>query len=125
MRKLLVSLAAAGTMLAVASPASAQWHRPGYGYNNSPRAHFEQEVRQLRYDRDNLARSGRLTGREARDLDLDIQALQNSVWQASRGGISPRQADALSWRVNRVRNEIQRYSDYDNNGRGWHNGRRY
>jgi hypothetical protein len=121
MRKLLVSLAAAGTAMAFATPAAAQGHRPGYGYNNGVGAQIERDIQQLHYDRDNLARSGRLTGREARDVDLDLRALQNSFYQARQGGISPRQADALRWRINRMRGEL---NEYANNGRDRRYGRR-
>ena len=116
MRKLLVSLVAAGSALAFATPAAAQWQRPGYGYgyNREVAVQIERDIQQLHYDRDNLARSGRLTGREMRDVDLDLRALQNSYYQAREGGISPRQADALRWRINRMRGEL---SEYANNGR--------
>jgi hypothetical protein len=130
MRKLLVSIAAAGTLMAVASPAAAQWHRPnynrGYGYNvdNGTRVQLERDVQGLVYSRDNLARSGRLTGAEARNIDQDINWLQRSINVASRGGISRGQVPELQNRIYRVRQELRRYSDYDGN-RGRYRTNRY
>lgn len=123
MRKLLLSIAAAGSLVAVASPASAQWHRPGYGYNGDQREGLERAVQQIRIQRDELARSGRLDPREARDLDNDIRRLQYSV-ESARGPLSPWQVRNLQNRVYEVRAEIRRYSDFDRSGRHGY-GRRY
>jgi hypothetical protein len=114
MRKLLVSLAAAGSVLALATPAAAQWQRPAYGYNGGNYAQLQRDVQSLRWSRDNLARSGRLSGREARDLDQDIRGLEYSVRRASSNGLTPREVNALQWRIRQVRGELQRYGNNDN-----------
>lgn len=111
MRKLLVSMAAAGTLLAVATPASAQWHRQGYGYNNGNYGQLQRDVQSLRWSRDNLARSGRLTGREARDLDNDIRGLEVSLRRAGSNGLTPREVNAMQWRIRQVRGELQQYGN--------------
>jgi hypothetical protein len=122
LRKLLVSLAAAGSLMTLASPASAQWHRSGPGYSQG--AHYQDELQNLRVQMDNLGRSGRLTGRESRDLYNDIRGTQDMVLRANRGGIQPWQARNIEQRITHIRYELRQYSDYD--GRhGWHNGRRY
>ncbi|MBV9527552.1 hypothetical protein [Sphingomonas sp.] len=124
MRKLLVSLAAAGTVMAFATPASAQWHRPGYGYgyNNGNFAQLQRDVQSLRWSRDNLARSGRLTGREARDLNQDIGSLEYTLRRAGANGLTRREVDAMQWRIRQVRRELQHYG---NNYNGPAYGRRY
>lgn len=112
MRKLLVSLAAAGTAFAFATPAAAQWApRPGYGYNNA--AAYEQKLQYVRYKMDKLAQLGRLTGGEARNLEYDIQAAQAMIYRAGRGGIGPWEARQIDQRIDRIRWELNRYSDSD------------
>ena len=121
MRKLLLSLAAAGSMMAVATPAAAQWHRPGYGYGhgNGLGAQYQRDLQNLRLQMDNLQRSGRLTPRESRDLYNDIRGTQDMVLNANRGGIQPWQARNIDRRISNIRYELRKYSDYDGRG-GWH-----
>ena len=111
MRKVLIALATAGAALAVASPASAQYY--GGGYNNyayGNRGQMQNELQQIRYQADNLARQGRLTRSEARDLYRDLASAERSLY---RGG-NPWQ---LNQKIQQIRYELRRYSDYD--------GRRY
>ena len=120
MRKVLLSIAAAGTALAFATPAAAQWApRPAYGYNNGNIGRWQQEIRQLRIRMDQLGRSGRLTGREARDLNNDIRGTERMLYRSGRNGITWREARSIDQRIQRVRYELRRYSDYDRRG-GWH-----
>lgn len=119
MRKVLLSIAAAGTVLGLATPAAAQWApRPAYGYNPG---RWQQEVQQLRYQMDQLGRSGRLTRAEAYDLQNDIRSTERMIYRANRNGINPNEARSLDQRIQRVRWELRRYSDRDYRG-GW---RRY
>lgn len=125
MRKLMISLAAAGSALAFATPAAAQYYpqpygqpygQPGYGapygnaygYNN--RGQMQNELRQIRFQADNLARQGRLTRKEARDLYRDIASAERALYRSSQ-----------PWEVGRkianLRYELRRYSDYDGRGR--------
>ena len=121
MRKLLVSLAAAGTVLAFATPADAQWARPAYGYNNGMVGRWQNEIQQLRVQMDQLGRSGRLTRAEARDLGNDIRETERMLYRSGRNGIAPREARSIDQRINRLRYELRRYSDYDGRRRGgWH-----
>lgn len=127
MRKLLISLAAAGTALGMATPAAAQYYQQpyyggqpygyngfGYGYNN--RAQMQRELQQIRYQADNLARQGRLTRYEARDLFGDIASAERSLY----GSNNPWQARELSQKIARIRYELHRYADYDGrHGYGW------
>lgn len=125
MRKLLVSLAAAGTVLAFATPAQAQWApRQAYGgYNQNMRVRWQNDIQQLRVQMDQLGRSGRLTGREARDLQNDIRQTERMLYRSGRNGITRNEARSIDERINRVRYELRRYSDYD--GRRGGHWRRY
>ena len=125
MRKVLIALATAGAALAVASPAAAQYYpaQPyaygnpygnAYGYNN--RAQLQNQLQQIRYQANNLARQGRLTRSEARDLYRDIASAERPLY---RGG-NPWE---LNQKVQRIRYELRRYADYD--GRGYRNGYGY
>ena len=130
MRKVLISLAAAGAALAVASPASAQYYggQPygygqGYGYNGygqaygyngygqgyGNRAQLQRELQQIRFQADNFARQGRLTPREARDLYGDIAATERRLYRAD----DPRDLWNVRERITRLRYEVRRYADYD------------
>ena len=119
MRKLIVSLAAAGAAIAFAAPAAAQYY-PGqygapygnaYGYNN--RGQLQNELQQIRFQANNLARQGRLTRSEARDLFGDINKAERALYRSNR----PWEANQ---QIANLRYELRRYADYD--GRGGRNG---
>jgi hypothetical protein len=125
MRKLLVSLAAAGTVLAFATPAEAQWApRPAYGggYNYDMMQRWQGEIRQIRFQMDRLGRSGRLTGREAWDLRNDLRSTERAIYRDRRRGFSPGEARSIDRSIMRLHHELRRYSDYDGRRGGW---RRY
>jgi hypothetical protein len=126
MRKLLISVAAAGAALAIATPAAAQYYPQqqygygqqygapygnAYGYNN--RGQLQAELQRIRYQADNLARQGRLTRSEARDLYGDIQSAQRQLYRSN----SPWAARELNQKIARIRYELRRYADYDRRGR--------
>jgi hypothetical protein len=120
MRKVLISLAAAAATLAVAAPASAQsWgnNGPGYGYGNgygyNNAGYLQRELQQIRVQADRLARSGRLTRAESRDLFGDIRNAERAVYRAGYNGVSPWEARSLQQQMQRLRYEIRRYADYD------------
>src|SRR3954454_3017075 len=130
MRKLLVSLAAAGTALAFATPATAQYfpqpaygapYGNAYGYRNNV-GRWQREIQQIRIPMDNLGRSGRLARAEAVDLDRDIRTAERSIYRSGRGGIAPWEAQNIDGRIWHLRNELRRYADYDGRRGGW---RRY
>jgi hypothetical protein len=132
MRKVILSLAAAAATLAVAAPASAQWTNPapGYGYG-APNGYaygynanrFQRELEQIRVQADRLARAGRLTRREARDLFSDIRNAERAVYRIGYNGVSPWEARSLEERMQQLRYEVRRYADYD--GRGYNRGQGY
>lgn len=133
MRKVLISIAAAAATLAVAAPASAQnygnmtpygygYGAPayGYGYNNIGR--WQNQIQQVRYQMQRLARQGRLTRAEARNLNRDIRSTERALYRSGRYGISPYEAQSIDRRIARLQFELRRYADYD---RGRYYGRRY
>jgi Spy/CpxP family protein refolding chaperone len=132
MRNLLLTFAAAGTALAFSTPAAAQYAPPpaygapygnAYGYNNHNGAgRWQRELQEVRMQMDNLARSGRLTRAESRDLRNDIRSTERSIYRSSRYGIDWREARQIDQRIDRIRYELRRYSDYDGRRGGW---RRY
>lgn len=114
MRKFLISLAAAGAAVAVATPAAAQYYpAQGYGYGYNNRGQMQNELQQIRFQADNLARQGRLTRSEARDLYGDIRSAERSLYRVD----NPWEARQLNDKIARIRYEMRRYSDWD--------GRRY
>jgi len=119
MRKLLLSIAATGSLMALASPAAAQWHRPGHdnAYNRGAAGPWLRQLQQIKMQRDQLARSGRLSRYEATRLDSDIRDTERSIMISSRNGIGPSQARNLDGRMVHLRNEVARFSDRD--GRRW------
>jgi hypothetical protein len=131
MRKALMSLIAAGTALGLATPAAAQYYQQpyygaqpydynGYGYNK--RAQMREELRQIRFQADNLARQGRLTHSEARDLYGDIGSAERALYRSN----NPWEARELNQRIVRIRYELHRYADYDGRrGYGWNGNNGY
>ena len=127
MRKFILSLAAAGSALALATPAAAQYYNQPYGqrYGGQPyggygsgydnRGQLQQELQRIRYEADNLARQGRLTPYEARDLFGDIHSAERALYRAN----SPWEARALSQKIAHIRYELHRYADYDYGRRGY------
>jgi hypothetical protein len=87
MRKLLITLAAAASTLAVAAPASAQWFpQPGYGgpYGYaSPAAGQEilARVAAIRGRAHELGSRGVLSWGQVHRLDLEADAIDRQVWR--------------------------------------------
>jgi hypothetical protein len=127
----LLSIAAAASALTVAAPAAAQYYpapaygapvygAPAYGYGRNYGNPWQQQLQQIRYEANNLARAGRLTRSESRDLFRDINSAERAVARKSRRGLSGYEARQLNEKLSRVQYELRRYSDRD--GRRW---RRY
>lgn len=137
MRTLLISLAAAASALAVASPASAQWAPPvphgapghgyghGYGYGYG---HGGYEFHQVRMLQDRIQRlrerivrmdrMDRLSHREARRLDRHAAELQHRVHFAARRGLNPWERRDIEHRVEALSQAV-RYAARENRRWGW------
>ena len=120
MRKLLVSLAAAASALAVATPASAQYYPapqyypvpqgPAYGYHNAYgqvralQVRINQIQRQIeRFDRRNI-----ISNREARRLRDEARAVEFRLRETARYGLNPRERHAVEVRIARLEHRLYR-----------------
>ena len=133
MRKFLVSLAVAGTALAAAAPATAQYY-PGqpaygasygnaYGYNNwgqmrSLQVRIDAVERQIRMlDRRNVVRDDR-----ADRLRAEANNIERRLHRAARNGLNPYEANEINVRIALLEQRVQ-YAVANNYGRygnaGW------
>ena len=139
MRKVLVILAA-GTALAAAAPAAAQYYpQPqygapygnAYGYNNygqvrQLQARIDNVERQIRYlDRRNVMRDDR-----ADRLRMEANGIERRLHMAMRNGLNPYEANELNMRIARLEQRVQysvrnRGYGYGYNNRGYNNGYGY
>jgi tetrahydromethanopterin S-methyltransferase subunit G len=142
MRKLLLSLAAAGTALVVASPAAAQYYPQPYG-NNGYGYGFQNnwgQVRSLQARIDNVERQidrldhrDRIGDRSADRLRRDADDIERRLHRVSRNGLNPYEANEIQVRIARLEQRVQfamndRYGRYGyNSGYGYadrdHDGR--
>lgn len=134
MRKIVLSLAAAGAALVIASPAAAQYYpqpAPGYGapygnaygYQNNWGAVRELQVRLNRVERqiNRLDRRDRIRDRSADRLRRDADRIEDRLHRAARNGLDPREANEISYRIQRLEQQVQsaiangygRYGDRD------------
>lgn len=149
MRIVLISLAAAASALAVASPASAQYYgypgysapgysygapgygygAPGYGYGAPAFGYGYGQVRALqvriqaiRQQIEMLDRRNILSNREARRLRDQSRTVEHSLVHANRNGLSPREARDIQTRIAGLEYRVRREA-MDRNGRWGTNGR--
>jgi TolA-binding protein len=131
MRKFLIPIIAAGSALAVAAPAAAQWAPPVYnyqpydygrGYNFHRFAgQMEQRVQRLRNDIRQLQQRRILSWREARSLDYQAQQIQRRIYNRSRNGLQPMEARGLENQIRnlefRISREARDWNNRPNRGR--------
>jgi len=129
MRKLLISLAAAGAALIVASPAAAQYY-PGeaYGYGSNGYGNYYGQARALqaridavqwqikRLDRYNVVRDG-----TANRLREESRSIERRLHNAERYGLNPYEANDIQARIARLESRVQyasanRYGRYGASG---------
>jgi hypothetical protein len=138
MRKIVLSIAAAGAALIAASPAAAQYYpqqqpygynngygsNNGYGYNNGYgfQGNWGQ-VRALQARIDNverqinrLDRRDRIGNRSADRLRDEANRIEDRLHRAARGGLDPREAGDLQYRIQRLEQRVQ-YTLANNYGR--------
>jgi hypothetical protein len=128
MRKIVLSLAAAGAALVVASPAVAQYYpapQQPYGYHNGHRGGFG-EVRafQMRIDNierqiDRLDRRDRIGDHSADRLRGEADRVRDRLRDIGRGGLNPREAGEIETRIQRLEQRV-RFAANDRNGRFRH-----
>ena len=128
MRKVLISIAAAGTALAFATPASAQYFpQPGYGYGYNQGGYGQVRSLQVRIDRlqgslDRLVQRRMISRGEYRSLHNDSHRIELRLRQMASYGLDPRERFDIERRIARLEQRIA-YEARD--GRGWNRGGDY
>jgi hypothetical protein len=120
MRKIVLSLAAAGAALVIASPAAAQYYpqpAPGYGapygnaygYQNNWGAVRELQVRLNRVERqiDRLDRRDRIRDRSADRLRQEANSIERRLRDRARNGLDRREAGEIIYRLQRLEQRVQ------------------
>jgi hypothetical protein len=132
MRKMTLTLAAAGAAVAFAAPASAQYYpapnyvpayqqgygyqQPGYGHNNwlfnfrdQRYARMMQDrVQRIRHDIRQMGAMRILSRSEVRDLDQEARAVQDRIYRYARSGVSISEARRIDNRVRRLETRVMR-----------------
>ena len=134
MRKLIISLAAAGAALVVASPASAQYYggQPygygqgyagnGYGYGNYGSVRVLQaRIDAIQWQINRLDRYNGIRDGRADRLREESRRIERQLHQAARYGLNPYEANSIQSRIARLEGQLQyasanrygRYERYD------------
>ena len=126
MRNMIIGLAAAGTALAVATPATAQYYQQPYGYNGYGNNGYGYnngygQARGLQNRVFNVLRSlgGVRPGARERIRDQAIN-IDRQLRYASRNGLNPYEARNFDYRIGQLERQLQR-ANY-NRGYGYNNG---
>jgi TolA-binding protein len=135
MRKIILTVAAAASALALATPAAAQYHpapQQGYGYNNGYNNAYRYDNRygavrnlQSRIDRlqQQIARfdgRDRISEREARNLREESRDIEQRLRKSARNGLNQREYASIDTRVQRLEQRIFRDAR-DGNRYGYNN----
>ena len=128
MRKFMISLAVAGSALAIAMPASAQYYpqpQPGYGSGYGQNNNWGQtRAMQARIDgiqrQIQMLHSRRLLSRsEYNGLRQDARNLEYRLRNASRNGLNYNELRTVEYRLARLEQKIRReVADGNRRGRG-------
>jgi hypothetical protein len=131
MRKLMISLAAAGAALVAASPAAAQYYpqthpapygyNSGYGYNGYGNNWGQVRALQARIDGverqiNRLDRRDRIGDRSADRLRNEADRIEDRLHRAARGGLNPYEMRDIEVRIARLEQRVQ-YSVANGYGR--------
>ena len=142
MRKFVISLAAAGTALALATPAAAQYYQgqpygygqPGYGqqYGYGRNNYGQVRALQARIDAiqdqiNRLDRRDRIRDRSADRLRDESRSIERRLRSAARFGLNPNEANDIQYRISRLEQRVQyalggRGNRYGYNGYNGQNG---
>jgi Spy/CpxP family protein refolding chaperone len=120
MRKIVLSLAAAGAALVFAAPAAAQYYPgsqqpgPGYGRGYGYGHGNWGEVRELRMRIDRIRQQivrldhrDAIANRAANRLMHEANEIGRRLNDRARGGLDPREAGAIRYRVQRLEQQVQ------------------
>ena len=118
MRKLAITLVAAGAALGLSAPASAQYYpQPVYGYGYVPPVHainsgaivhhLDLRIAGIRSHIRALAARGQIRHSRARTLDRQALNLQRSIRASAWNGISFHERRSLETRVARLEQQVR------------------
>ena len=125
MRKVLLSVAAVASALAVASPATAQYYPApqgpvhGYGYGQNNYGHFRNlqvRIDNLQRQINHLDRRNVIRDREAERLREQSREIERQLRYSARNGLSPYEANSVERRIARLEQRIYRDA---NDGNRW------
>src|SRR3954464_8441561 len=134
MRKFVISLAAAGTALAFASPASAQYYpqpqqRHGgygaqpYGNNNGygQVRSLQARIDRIEYQIQRFDRRDQIRNRSADQLRREARSIEKRLRSSSRYGLNPYEVNDIERRIARLEQRVQyamghNYNRYGYNG---------
>lgn len=130
MRKMIISLAAAGTALAFATPASAQYYpQPAYGQPYGYGQNAYGQVRSLRARIDGVQRQidqlkarRMITRSEARSLQSESRRVESRLMRAARYGLNPAEARDIGYGIARLERQVAYQARDGRGGRGYRNG---
>ena len=134
MRKVILSVAAVASALAVASPAAAQYYPApqgpvegyGYGYGQNNYGHFRNlqvRIDNLQRQINHLDRRNVLRDREAERLRDQSREIERQLRYSARNGLSPYEANSVERRIARLEQRIYRDA-HDGNRWGQNDDRR-
>src|SRR5438270_4228567 len=129
MRNYLISLAAAGSALAFATPAAAQYYQQpygyggqGYGYGNGYNGYGynnwgEARALQARIDRIEW-QIGRIGDGRAERLRWEAERIERRLREHARNGLNPYEVQDISYRINRLEQQVRYAASYGYGGYG-------
>jgi hypothetical protein len=131
MRKFLISIATAASVLAIATPASAQYYGGGYGYNNNNgydnygygrhRGGYDsreliaanrQRMARIEYQIRTLEAQGRLSRGEAARLECTAAQFRRELNVIARNGMTGNEGAIFDARADRLGQEVQTRAGY-------------
>lgn len=126
MRRIVLSLVAAGAALAAAGPAAAQYYpgRPGpaqsYGSGFGQIRELQLRLDNIERQIDRLDRRDRIGDRMADRLRDEANRIEDRLHRRARGGLDPREAGDIQYRLQRLEQQVQWARE-----RRWDRFRRY
>jgi hypothetical protein len=133
MRKFLIPVIGAVSVLAIAAPAAAQYRpahnqQPGNGYaygehRGRSGGRLEERVQRIRVDIRGLEQRRVVSFREGRSLEAQAAELQRRIYRSSRNGIQPGEGRRLEEDIRRLEYRVSREASDRNNRPGGY--RRY
>lgn len=117
MRRIVLSLVAAGAALAATAPARAQYfpdrqdypgrQAPRYGYGFGQIRELQLRLDNIERQIDRLDRRDRIGDRMADRLRNDANRIEERLHRRARGGLDPREAGDIQYRLQRLEQQVQ------------------